>query len=315
MEKPPDLKSIQQAHQRIKPWIHRTPVMTNQTINSILKAELFFKCENMQKGGAFKFRGASNTVLSLNKQKAEHGVATHSSGNHGAALSRAARKRHIKAYIVMPKTAPDIKKRAVKSYGGLIRFCEPTQQAREETLHQVIVETGAEFVHPYNDYRVIAGQATCAVELFEDFPDPDYIITPVGGGGLLSGTALSTSFLSPKTKVLAAEPAGADDAFRSLKAGKILPSLNPDTIADGLRTSLGSRTFPIIQKYVEKIIKVSDESIIAAMRLILERMKILVETSAAVPLAALIENDLDISGKRIGVILTGGNVDLDNLPW
>lgn len=276
---------------------------------------MFFKCENFQKVGAFKFRGACNAVFSLSETETKKGVATHSSGNHAAALTLAARMRGSTAYIVMPKTAPVVKKQAVEGYGARITFCEPTLQSRESTLEKVVAETGATFIHPYNDYRIIAGQATAALELLEAFPDLDLVMTPVGGGGLLSGTALTVSSLSPKTAVFGAEPEGADDACRSLKEGKIIPSANPKTIADGLLTSLGDKTFPIIQKYVKQILIASDDAIVAAMRYIWERMKIIVEPSAAVPLAALLEKRASISGKRIGIILSGGNVDLSNLPW
>jgi threonine dehydratase len=315
MEKELQLSDIVNAYERIKAHIHRTPVLKSNSVNKIIGAFLFFKCENFQKVGAFKFRGACNSVFSLPSDKIEFGVATHSSGNHAAALSLAARMRKIEAHIIMPRTAPPVKIQAVKGYGGKIYFCEPTQKAREENLEKIVKKTHAEFIHPYNDYRVIAGQATCAMEFIEEIPDLDIIIAPVGGGGLLSGTALIASFKSPGTKIIAAEPAGADDAFRSMQAGRILPSLNPNTIADGLKTSLGTKTFPIIQRYVDQIITVEDTNIIAAMRLIWERMKIIVEPSAAVPLGALLEKKMNIKGKRIGIILSGGNVDLDHLPW
>jgi threonine dehydratase len=290
-------------------------VHTCAGIDQLLNASLFFKCENLQKTGAFKFRGATNAVLSLTDEEAEHGVATHSSGNHAAALALAARQRGINAYIIMPRTAPGIKKKAVASYGGHITYCEPTLQAREETLEKVIKKTKAVFIHPYNDRRIIAGQATAGKELLEEIHTLDYIIAPVGGGGLLSGTALSASYFATDIRVIGAEPAGADDACRSLEAGKIIPSLNPDTIADGLLTSLGSYTFPIIQQLVERIITVNDDKIVEAMRLIWERMKLIVEPSAAVPLAVLLKDKTFAAGKRVGIILSGGNVDLDKLPW
>jgi threonine dehydratase len=315
MDREPDYSDILNAHQRIKSLIHRTPVMRSTSLDEMVGASLFFKCENLQRVGAFKFRGACNAVFSLPRDKMQYGVATHSSGNHAAALSLAAGMRGLEAHIVMPRTAPQIKVNAVRNYGGKIYYCEPTQKAREENLEEVLRQTHAEFVHPYNDYRVIAGQATCALEFLEDVADLDIILTPVGGGGLLSGTALTIGYKFPQTKVIAAEPAGADDAFRSLKAGKILPSENPDTIADGLKTSLGSKTFPIIQQYVDQIITVEDAQIINAMRYIWERMKIIVEPSAAVPFGALLENKINIQGKRLGIILSGGNVDLDCLPW
>jgi len=311
----PELRDIEDAAVRIRPFAHRTPVFTCGAINRRVDAQLFFKCENFQKVGAFKFRGACNAVMSLSEEAARAGVATHSSGNHAAALALAARLRHTTAHIVMPDNAPAVKRAAVEGYGGRIRFCQPTLAAREATLAEVVAETGATVVHPYNDPRVIAGQGTAALELLEDVADLDVILAPVGGGGLLSGTAIATKGLSPRTRVIAAEPAGADDARRSLAEGRIVPSVNPRTIADGLLTSLGDLTFPIIQQHVEAIVAVSEEAIVAAMRLIWERMKIVVEPSAAVPLGALVEGALDVSGRRVGVILSGGNVDLNNLPW
>jgi threonine dehydratase len=290
-------------------------VLSSQSIDSICGAKLFFKCENLQKVGAFKYRGATNAVQSLNPDEAKKGVATHSSGNHAAALACAATTIGIPAYIVMPKTAPQIKKEAVKGYGAIITFCEPTQKSREETLDKVVKETGAEFVHPYNDYRVIAGQATAALELIEAIGNPDIIMTPVGGGGLLSGTCLSNSALSPRTTIYAAEPKGADDAYRSLKEGRIVPSVNPVTIADGLLTSLSDKTYPIIKEHVREIVTVSEENIIRAMRLIWERMKIIVEPSAAVPLGAVLEQPEIFKDQRVGIILSGGNVDLSKLPF
>lgn len=313
--KEPTLTIIREAHRRIAPYIHRTPVMTSQALNGLFKAELFFKCENLQKVGAFKMRGAANAVFSLSDEEAAKGVATHSSGNHAAALAQAARYRGIKAYIVMPETAPQIKKKAVAGYGAEIIFCQPTLQSREETLHQVVERTGAVFIHPYNDYRIIAGQATAALELLEEINDLDIVMTPVGGGGLLSGTALSVSFLSPKTRVIAGEPKGADDAFRSLQTGTIQPSVHPKTVADGLLTSLGDKTFPIIRRLVSEIVTVSEANIITAMRHIWERMKLIVEPSSAVPLGALPEKPELFEERRIGIIISGGNVDLDHLPW
>jgi threonine dehydratase len=277
--------------------------------------EIFFKCENFQKVGAFKIRGATNAVFSLGDKQASQGVATHSSGNHAAALALAASWRGIKAYVVMPENAPEVKRNAVANYGAEIIFCKPTLDAREEGLADVVDRTGATFIHPYNDYRVISGQGTAALELCEEIPDLDIVMTPVGGGGLLSGTAIAISAISPKTYVIAAEPERADDAYRSFHAGRIIPSDNPDTIADGLRTSLGDLTFPIIRRYVKEIVTVNEQGIVKAMRSIWERMKIIVEPSAAVPLGALLTKPIDLSGKRIGVILSGGNVDLANLPW
>ena len=311
----PTLTDIQQAARRIAPLIHRTPVLTNESIDRMAECRIFFKCENFQKAGAFKMRGAANAVLSLSKAERSQGVATHSSGNHGQALARAAQVVGCPAYIVMPTTAPDIKQRAVASYGAHITFCEPTLAARETTLAEVVHRTGATFVHPYNDERVIAGQGTAALELIEEVPSLDTVIAPVGGGGLLSGTAIATHGLLPEAQVVAGEPAGADDAYRSLLAGRIIPSETPQTLADGLLTSLGDLTFPIIQKHVPRIITVSEAEIIAAMRLVWERMKIIVEASCAVPLAALLKEKESFKDQRVGIILTGGNVDLAKLPF
>jgi threonine dehydratase len=311
----PSLDEINAAAARIAPWAHRTPVMTSRAIDDIAGCTLYFKCENLQKVGAFKFRGASNAVLSLGEEEAARGVATHSSGNHAQALALAARMRGIPSFIVMPSNAPAIKKAAVAGYGAHIVECEPTLAARESTLESVVRETGAAFVHPYNDHRVITGQATAAKELIEDVADLDILMTPVGGGGLLSGSALSALYLSPGTAVIAAEPEGADDAMRSFRAGYIIPSEHPRTIADGLLTSLGERTFEIIQRHVRDIVTVPDDAIIRAMRLVWERMKIIIEPSAALPLAAVLEHRLESNGKRIGIILSGGNLDLDKLPW
>jgi threonine dehydratase len=308
-------EDLEAAAVRIRPFVHRTPVLTCSTIDALLGASLFFKCENFQKVGAFKFRGATNAVRMLTPGQVRRGVATHSSGNHAAALALAARVRGIPAYIVMPENAPSIKKAAVAGYGAAITFCEATLRAREETLAKVIAETGAEEVHPYNDVRVIAGQSTAARELFEDVRDLDIVMTPVGGGGLLSGTALSAHYLSPRTAVIAAEPEGADDAARSFRAGHIIPSIRPNTIADGLLTSLGGNTFAVISRHVRDVVTIDDAAIIAAMRLVWERMKIIIEPSAAVPLAAIVQGNVEAEGKRVGIILTGGNCDLDNLPW
>ena len=315
MANPPRLEQIRQAADRIRPYVHRTPVLTCRTINDMVGAEIYFKCENFQKAGAFKFRGATNTVFSLTEEEAANGVATHSSGNHAAALSLAARTRGVKAYVVMPRTAPQVKKDAVAGYGAEITFCEPTLTAREQTLEKVVEATGAAVVHPYNDYRIIAGQATAALELMEEAADLDVIMTPIGGGGLACGTALYVKYTNPKTRVIAAEPMGADDAYRSFQSGTLIPSENPKTIADGLLTSLGDKTFPIVTEYLDDIVTVSEEGIIRAMRCIWERMKIIVEPSAVVPFGALLTNRLDAAGKRIGIILSGGNVDLNKLPW
>ena len=312
---PVTINDVKSAANRIAPYIHRTPVLTSLSIDKVCNAELYFKCENFQKTGSFKMRGASNAVFSLDEETAKKGVATHSSGNFAQALSLAARKRGIKAYVVMPENSPQVKKDAVAGYGAEITFCKPTQLAREETLKQVVERTGATFIHPYNNETVIAGQGTAGLELIEQAPRLDALIVPVGGGGLISGNAISFSAMSPDTLVYAAEPAGADDAYRSFRAGEIIPSVNPDTIADGLLTSLGSLTFPIIRELVKDIITVTDERIIAAMRLIWERMKIIVEPSAAVTLGAVLTQPELFTGKRVGLLLSGGNVDLTKLPW
>jgi len=311
----PKLDTIRQAAQRIAPYVHRTPVLTCAGLDHLLGARLYFKCENLQKVGAFKFRGACNAVFLLSDEEASRGVATHSSGNYAAALALAAQKRGIAAYIVMPNNAPAVKKAAVAGYGGQIIYCEPTLEARETTLAQVVERTGATFLHPYNDYRVIAGQGTAALELVEDVPELDSVMAPVGGGGLISGTALAVHGMAPHIAVIAGEPDGADDAYRSLQAGHIIPSVNPRTIADGLLTSLGSLTFPIIQDHVSQIVTVSEQAITTAMRHVWERMKLIIEPSAAVPVGVLLEKKVDLSGKRVGIILSGGNVDLERLPW
>jgi threonine dehydratase len=311
----PKLSDIRAAAERIRPYAHRTPVLTCSSLDAMTGARLFFKCENLQKVGAFKFRGACNAVFSLGADEASRGVATHSSGNHAAALSLAARLRGIPAHVVMPSTSRAVKRSAVAGYGGRIVPCEPTLAARERTLAEVVAETGAAVVHPYNDPRVIAGQGTAAMELLEDVPDLDVVMTPVGGGGLLSGTAISVSSLSPSTRVVAAEPAGADDAFRSLQEGRIVPSVNPQTVCDGLLTSLGTLTFAIIRERVDRIVTVSDAFTIEAMRHVWERMKLVIEPSAAVTMGALLEGKLPVRGLRVGIILSGGNVDLSELPW
>lgn len=311
----PTFADIVKAHQLIEPYIHRTPVMSSRSINQITGAELFFKCENFQKVGAFKFRGACNSVFSLTDEEAKNGVCTHSSGNHAAALALAARMRGIPSYIVMPETAPQIKKVAVEGYGAQITFCEATLAARESTLKQVAEKTGATEIHPYNYFNVICGQATAAKELIEETGPLDVVMAPVGGGGLLSGTALSTRALLPEARVVAAEPAGADDAFRSFYSRTLHPSTAPKTIADGLLTSLGTLTFPIILDNVDQIATVSEAGIVAAMRMIWERMKIVIEPSSAVPLAAILENKVAVTGCRVGIVLSGGNVDLGRLPF
>jgi threonine dehydratase len=311
----PTLYDIRQAAEQIRPYAHRTPVVTCTALNDRTGARVFLKCENLQRVGAFKFRGACNAVFSLSNVKARAGVATHSSGNHAQALALAARLRGIPAFIVMPDNAPAVKKAAVASYGGQITFCKPTLAARETTLANIVGKTGATLVHPYDDYLVISGQGTAALELVEEVTDLDLIIAPVGGGGLLSGTAIASTGLLPKIRVIAAEPELADDAFRSLQEGRIIPSENPQTIADGLLTSLGDLTFPIIQKQVEQIVTVSEAAIIEAMRFAWERTKLIIEPSAAVPIGLLMEGKINLEGQRIGVILSGGNVDLDHLPW
>ena len=315
VQQKPTIDQIREALKRIEAITHRTAVMTAGSIDHICQCKVFFKCENLQKVGAFKARGAANAVFSLSDREAAKGVATHSSGNHAAALAYAAGCRGIKAFVVMPDNASPVKKAAVKGYGAEIIYCESTQKAREEALTEVVQRTGAAFIHPYNDYRVIAGQATAALELLEEVPDLDMLIAPVGGGGLLSGTALTAAALDPAVVILGAEPAGADDAFLSMQAGRIIPMEKPDTIADGLRTSLGSLTFPIIQQYVKEIITVSDYKTIEAMRLVWQRMKIIIEPSSAVALAALIGSQQLTAGKKVGLIISGGNADLDNLPW
>ncbi len=311
----PTHTDIRQAAERIRPYAHRTPVLTCSSLDEKVGAQVFMKCENLQKVGAFKFRGACNAVFSLTDEEAARGVATHSSGNHAQALALAARLHDIPAYIVMPENAPAVKKAAVAGYGGRITFCEPTLKAREITTAQVVEKTGATVVHPYNDYRVIAGQGTAALELLEEAPDLDVIIAPVGGGGLLSGTAIAVKGISQNIRIIAAEPEMADDAYRSFQAGHIIPSENPKTIADGLLTSLGDKTFPIIQQHVEQIVRVSEAAILESMKFIWERTKIIIEPSAAVPVALLWERKIDLSDLRVGVILSGGNVDLDKLPW
>lgn len=306
-------QALLDTHQRISPFIHRTPVLTSAAIDAISGATVFFKCENFQKMGAFKMRGGANAILQLTDEQRAKGVATHSSGNFAQAVALAAQKMGIPAYIVMPSSAPEVKKNAVKGYGGEVIECVPTLAARETTLAAVVARTGATPLHPYNHEDVILGQGTAALELLEDVPNLDYLLAPVGGGGLIAGTALAAHFFSEKTIVIGGEPMGADDAWQSLRAGKIIPQSGPDTIADGLLTSLGDQTFPIIQKYVERIIRVTDEEIVTALRLVLERMKIVIEPSCAVPLAAVLQAPETFSGKRVGIILSGGNVDLKRL--
>jgi threonine dehydratase len=309
------LELVREAHERIKDKITRTPVMTSGTLDRLADARLFFKCENFQKTGSFKARGATNAVFSLPQSQARQGVATHSSGNHGAALARAAQLRAIPATVVMPDNAPNAKQDSVRRYGGQIVFCEPTLEAREKALERLIADRGACVIHPYNDLRVMAGQGTTAVELIEAVSDLDFVLSPVGGGGLLSGIAVAAKRLKPSIRVIGVEPAAADDAARSFRSGRIVPSVNPATIADGLRASLGDLTFAQIRRCVDDIVTVSEESIVGAMRRIWEVMKILVEPSGAVAYAAVVEGRLDIRGRRVGIALTGGNLDLERLPW
>jgi len=311
----PTIDDIHEAAKRIRGHARRTPVLTCRGIDGRLEAELFFKCENFQRVGAFKFRGACNAVFSLPEEEARRGVLTHSSGNHGAALALAARLRGIPATVVMPSSAPQVKRRAVEGYGARIVLCEPTLASRESTAAAVIAETGAALVHPYDNDRVIAGQGTAALELLDEVPGLELVLAPVGGGGLASGTAIATAHTSTIAAVVAAEPAGADDAYRSLQAGRIIPQTNPQTIADGLRTSLCPRTFAAIRDHVREIVTPDEETIVAAMRLVWERMKIVIEPSSAVPLGALLAGKVETKGLRIGIILSGGNVDLDHLPW
>jgi threonine dehydratase len=312
---PISIDDVRRAAGRIQAHADRTPLLRCATLDAMTGGELFFKCENFQKVGAFKFRGAANAVFSLDDPAARRGVATHSSGNHAQALALAARMRGIAATIVMPRDAPRVKVEAVRGYGARIVFSGNRPEDREETLAEVVRETGAEFIHPSNDLRVIAGQGTCALEILEEQPDLDLVVAPVGGGGLLSGTGVAVRGLSAHATVIGAEPAAADDAQRSFRTGALVSSGSPVTIADGLRTSLGSNTFPLIRALVSDIVTASEESIIRAMRLTWERMKLVIEPSAAVPLAAIIEGTLDVKGKRAAIILSGGNVDLDALPW
>jgi threonine dehydratase len=310
-----DLPTIRSAHERIRPHIHRTLVLTSSRLDEASGASLFFKCENFQKIGAFKARGATNAVFSLDDATARRGVATHSSGNHGAAVARAAKLRGIPAHIVMPSNSAKVKIRAVESYGARVVFCEPTEEARETTCADVIAKTGATLIHSFENEHVVAGQGTAAMELLEDIPDLDVIMCPVGGGGLLSGTAIAAKSMWPQRKVIAVEPENADDAAQSFRAGRRLVTEKKFTVADGLRTNIGEPNFAIIQQYVDDIVTVSEEAIVSAMRTIWETMKIVIEPSAAVPYAAIAEHIVDVERKRVGIILTGGNVDLDALPW
>lgn len=311
----PDLAAIREAHRRIAPHIHRTPVLTSESLDEIAGAHLFFKCENLQRTGSFKIRGATNAVFSLSEAEAKRGVVTHSSGNHAAALSCAARRRGIPAWVVMPRNAPKVKIQAVEAYGGKITFCEPTLQARESTAAEILARTGAVMIHPFDDDRIIAGQGTAALELLEEVHDLDLVIAPVSGGGLLSGMGITARGLRREIRVIGGEPAGADDAFQSLAAGKIVPVEHPDTIADGLRATLAPRTFAILRSLRAEISRVTEDEIVAAMRLLWERMKIVVEPSGAVSAAPALNRRIGAERRRIGIILSGGNVDLGALPF
>jgi threonine dehydratase len=310
-----NLDTIRAAHERIYPHVHRTPVLTSARLDEVNGASLFFKCENFQKVGAFKARGATNAVFSLGDTIAQRGVATHSSGNHGAAVARAAKLRGIPAHIVMPSNSAKVKIRAVEGYGARVVFCEPTEQARDAVCGDVIAKTGATLIHSFENPDVIAGQGTAAVELLEDIPDLDLVMCPIGGGGLLAGTAVAAKAMRPNIKVIAAEPANADDAAQSFRAGSVIHTKKKFTIADGLRTNVGEPNFEIIKRYVDDIVTVSEDSIISAMRAIWETMKIVIEPSSAVPFAAIREGKIDVARQRVGIVLTGGNVDLDALPW
>jgi threonine dehydratase len=303
------------AHARIAPYIHRTPVLTSSYLNDLTGAELFFKCENFQKAGAFKVRGACNAVFGLSDEMAAKGVCTHSSGNHALSLSYAAGRRGIPCNVVMPRTAPQAKKDAVRGYGGVITECEPSTTSREAVFAEVQARTGGEFVHPYNDPRVIAGQATCSRELLEQVDNLDAIIAPIGGGGMISGTCLTVSSIAPGVDIYAAEPKNADDAYRSFKAGHIIADDAPETIADGLKVPLKDLTWHFVSRHVTDIFTATEDEIVEAMKLTWKRMKIVMEPSCAVPLATILANPAVFKGRRVGVIITGGNVDLDNLPW
>jgi threonine dehydratase len=311
----PTFDDVKAAHERIKPYVHRTPVLTSSYFNGLTGAELFFKCENFQKAGAFKARGASNAVFGLNEALAAKGVATHSSGNHGLSLSYAGGRRGIPVTVVMPRTAPEAKKAAVRGYGGRIVECEPSTTSREAVFAEVVAESGADFVHPYNDPRVIAGQATCSKEMVEDIGDLDAVIAPIGGGGMVSGSCLTLSNISPMTRIYAAEPLNADDACRSFKAGHIIADDAPETVADGLKVPLKELTWHFVSKHVTDILLATEDEIVDAMYLTWQRMKIVIEPSSAVALATILKNKNLFAGKRVGVILTGGNVDLKKLPW
>jgi threonine dehydratase len=311
----PTFQDIKNAHKRIRPFIHRTPVLTNSSLNKLSGADLYFKCENFQKVGSFKIRGATNTVLQLTDEELALGIVTASSGNHGAALCMAVSNRGGKTIVVMPNNTPKIKVDNVERNGGEIVWCEPIQASREKVLQEIMDETGAVLVHPYNDERIIAGQGTAAKELLEDYPDLERIVSPVSGGGLLSGTLCSAKEMKPGILVYGAEPAEADDAYRSLQSGEIQANKTTNTICDGLRAQIGTITFPIIQEKVDGIITVTEDEIIHSMRLIWERMKIIVEPSSAITLSAILKRKELFKGKKVGLILSGGNVDLEDLPF
>ena len=309
------LKDIVDAHNRISPFIHRTPVLTNKSLNELSGADLYFKCENFQKAGSFKIRGATNTVELLNQDELDKGIATTSSGNHGASLSMAVSRRNGTTKVVMPHNTPKIKVRNVERNGGEVIWCEPDQTSRENVLKDLVTKTGSTVVHPYNDERIVMGQGTAGKELIEDCPDLDAIISPVSGGGLLSGTLISAQGMNPRIKVYGAEPLEADDTFLSLKKGQIVPNKSVNTICDGLRAQIGTITFPIIQSYVQEVITLTEEEIIESMKMIWERMKIVVEPSCSITLSAVLKSRDLFAGKKVGLIISGGNVDLEHLPW
>jgi threonine dehydratase len=310
-----DKQRLIDCHERIQPYIHNTPVLTSRLLNEMTEAQLYFKCENFQRMGAFKMRGAANAIMQLTDEQKQGGVVTHSSGNFAQALSLSAQSLGVKAYIVMPSSAHRVKKQAVKGYGGVLIECEPNLTAREATSQEIVQEHGATFIHPSNDDQVILGQGTACKELLEAYPDLDYVFTPVGGGGLIAGTALAAHFFGANCKVIGGEPFEVDDAYRSLKSGKIETNTSTNTLADGLKTQLGDRNFPIIQKHVDEIVRVTEEDIIAAMRLIWERLKIVCEPSSAVALAAVFKKQEKLSNQKVGIIISGGNVDLSSLPF
>jgi len=311
----PTKEQLLDRHEQIKPYIHRTPILSSTHVNERSGASVFFKCENFQKMGAFKMRGAISAILNLSEEERQRGVVTHSSGNFAQAVSLSAKLTGIPANIVMPSTAPKVKQEAVKGYGGKITISKPTLEAREKAAQEIVSETNGTFLHPSNDLDVILGNATAAIELLEDHPDLDYILTPVGGGGLVAGAALAAHHLGKNCLCIGSEPMEADDAYRSLQSGRIETNITCNTIADGLRTQLGDINFPIIQKYVDRIIRVEEAEIVSAMRIIWERMKIIIEPSCAVPFAAVLKEKKQFQNKKIGIIISGGNVDLQNLPF